>query len=206
MGYGHCHDHSRKKLYRRILIGVGAIVVLVLFAIFLVWIILRPTTPEFVLQDTTLNAFNLSQACLLTTCMQITISTRNRNERIGIYYEHVDIYASYRNQQITKATELPRGIYMGQGEITVWSPLLNGNSMPISPYLAAVMSEDFNADIVLVNIKVSAKLKWKVGTWMSGDYHLIVNCPAYFTSSKQDVFPLSVGIKYPFGRSCSVEV
>ncbi|KAJ8749899.1 hypothetical protein K2173_013814 [Erythroxylum novogranatense] len=188
MAYGHYHDYRRKKLYRRILIGVGAIVVLVVFAIFLVWIILRPTKPEFVLQDTTLNALNLSQASFLTTSMQITISIRNPNERIGIYYEQVDIYASYRNQQITEATELPPGIYMGHKEITVWSPFLNGN-VPISQYLAAVMSEDFNAGIVLVNIKVSARLKWKVGTWMSGNYHLIVNCPAYFTSSKRDGFP-----------------
>ncbi|KAJ8768237.1 hypothetical protein K2173_021177 [Erythroxylum novogranatense] len=198
--------HSRKELYRRILIVVGAIVVVVLFAIFLVWIILRPTKPQIVLHDNTLYALNLSQPNFVTMNMQITISTRNPNARVGIYFDKFDIYASYRNEQITPATELPRGNYLGHKEINVWSPFLCGNSVPISLYAAAALCEDLNAGIVLVNIKVSGKLKWKVGTWMSGKYHLSANCPVYISCGKHDGVPFELGIKYQSVSSCSVDV
>ncbi|GMY13490.1 NDR1/HIN1-like protein 1 [Fagus crenata] len=39
--------------------------------------------------------------------------------------------------------------------------------------------QDQNVGTVLLNIKIDGSVKWKVGTWIYGKYHLIVNCPAY---------------------------
>ncbi|TXG73539.1 hypothetical protein EZV62_002118 [Acer yangbiense] len=202
---GH-RDHHKEELYRRILYGVIALVVAVLLVIFLFWIITRPTKPTFVLQDATLYAFNLSYPTTLTTDLQITISSRNPNQRIGVYYERIDVYASYRNQQISLPTMLP-ATYQGHKDINVWSPFLYGNAVPVSPYVAEALSQDLNTGMVLVNIMVDGRVKWKVGTWMSGKYHLHANCPAYISFGERSKgIALGGAVKYQFVQGCTVDV
>ncbi|KAK3205617.1 hypothetical protein Dsin_019663 [Dipteronia sinensis] len=200
-------DHSHKEeLYRRILFGVIALVVAVLLVIFLFWIITRPTKPTFVLQDVTLSAFNLSSPTTLTTNLQITISSRNPNQRIGVYYQRIDVYASYRNQQISLPTALP-ATYQGHKDINVWSPFLCGDAVPVSPYVADALCQDLNTGMVLVNIKVDGRVKWKVGTWMSGNYHLQANCPAYINLGERSKgIGFGGAVKYQFVQGCTVDV
>ncbi|KAJ0020461.1 hypothetical protein Pint_31770 [Pistacia integerrima] len=204
-------DDDKKQLLRWLLIGVVAFIVAFLFIIFLFWLITKPTKPTFVLQDATLYAFNLSSVSapsILTSNLQVTISSRNPNQRIGIYYEKVDVYASYRNQQITLPTMIPV-TYQGHKDISVWSPFLYGDAVPLSPYVATSLSQDLNTGMVLVNIKVDGKIKWRVGTWISGKYRLNANCPAYLSfgeKSKGIAFATGAAIKYQFVQGCTVEV
>lgn len=201
-----CHDESWKPLYCRIIISLAVLIITVGVVIFIVWIILQPHSPRFILEDTTLYGLNLSEPNFLTSDMQVTISTKNPNDKIGIYYEKLDIYASYHNQQITLPTELPR-TYLGHHDLTVWSPFLRGNAVPVSPYLVASLSQDVDAGVVLLNIKINGRLKWKVGTWLSGNYRLGVNCPAYLTlGSRGHGINVGAGIKYQFVQHCTVEV
>lgn len=206
---GHSHD-DRKKLVRLILYAVGGLIIVVLLIIFLFWAITRPSKPSFILQDATLYAFNLSTGPsppnALTTNLQVTITTRNPNDKIGIYYQKADVYASYRNQQISLATLLP-ATYQGHKDVIVWSPFLCGNSVPVSPFVAESLGQDLNAGMVMVNIKVDGRIKWKVGTWISGRYHLHVNCPAYITfGDKSKGIASGASVKFQLVQSCSVDV
>ncbi|KAK9185538.1 hypothetical protein WN943_025894 [Citrus x changshan-huyou] len=206
---GHSHD-DRKKLVRLILNAVGGLIIVVLLIIFLFWAITRPSKPSFILQDATLYAFNLSTGPsppnALTTNLQVTITTRNPNDKIGIYYQKADVYASYRNQQISLATLLP-ATYQGHKDVIVWSPFLCGNSVPVSPFVAEALGQDLNAGMVMVNIKVDGRIKWKVGTWISGRYHLHVNCPAYITfGDKSKGIASGASVKFQLVQSCSVDV
>lgn len=213
---GH-HDDEHRQLLRRILAGVVAFIILILLVIFLIWIILRPTKPKFMLQDATVYAFNLSSTepvstipNTLTLTMQVTLSSHNPNSRIGIYYQKLHVYASYRSQQISLATALP-DTYQGHKDFTVWSPFLYGASVPVSPYTLSALQQDLQgAGVVLVNLKVNGRVKWKVGTWISGRYHIYINCPAYvrFAGDRNGgigaVAPAPV--KFQLLQSCSVDV
>ncbi|KAK9999666.1 hypothetical protein SO802_019269 [Lithocarpus litseifolius] len=173
------HDHDKAKL-RLILFIILGFIVLVLFVVLLVWIILLPKKPRFVLQDATVYVFNVSttEPSTLTTSMQITVASKNRMDKVGIYYEILDIYATYRSQQVTMPTLLP-STYQDHREISVWSPFLYGNMIPVAPGLMMALEQDQNVGAVLLNIRINGCVKWKVGTWISGKYHLNVNCPAY---------------------------
>ncbi|KAL3850263.1 hypothetical protein ACJIZ3_012145 [Penstemon smallii] len=206
---GH-HEDERKKLHRHLLAALLGFIILILFIILLIYLILRPTKPHFVLQDATVYGFNLSSPNLLTTNIQITISSRNPNERIGIYYDRVDVYASYHSQQITLPTLLPP-TYQGHKDIAVWSPFLNGDTVPVAPYLAVSLNQDQFAGTVLVNIKIDGRIRWKVGTFVSGKYHLFVNCPAYinFGGKNNNNNGVAVGagaMKYQLIMDCHVDV
>jgi hypothetical protein len=214
------HEDEHRQLIRRIFAGILSFIILILLVIFLIWIILRPTKPRFILQDATVFAFNLSSTGetpssivptpnTLTLTIQVTLSSFNPNSKIGIYYHKLDAYASYRGQQISLATELPQ-TYQGHRDVAVWSPILYGAAVPVSPYLSGILRQDQTSGGVLVNIKVNGRVKWKVGTWVSGRYHIDVNCPAFIRvagDKGDDGFGVSrPAVKFQFLQSCVVDV
>ncbi|KAG9455041.1 hypothetical protein H6P81_007945 [Aristolochia fimbriata] len=199
------HDHKRRKLYRRLFSAFLAFVIIVLLVILIIWLVLRPTKPRFVLQDASVYQFNLSGLNLLSTTVQISLVSRNPNDRIGVYYDRLVVYASYRNQQVTLGTVLP-STYQGHNEVIVWSPFLNGASVPVSPYLGLAIGQDQNVGYYILNIKVDGRVRWKVGTWISGHYHLNVNCPAYLRLDGHGGGGNGVMVKLQVPVGCSVDV
>ncbi|KAE8731127.1 hypothetical protein F3Y22_tig00002840pilonHSYRG00348 [Hibiscus syriacus] len=209
MSVKECGDHGkcRRKIFRRIIAGILIFLLIVLITILLIWAILRPSKPRFILQDTTVYAFNASTPNLLTSNLQITLSSRNPNDRIGIYYDRLDVYATYNNQQITLRTSIPP-TYQGHNEINVWSPFINGNSVPIAPEFCASLESQQAAGSVFLIIKIDGRVRWKVGAFVSGRYHLYVRCPAYITfgSRSTGVVVGENAIKYQLVTRCSVTV
>ncbi|KFK26335.1 hypothetical protein AALP_AA8G234500 [Arabis alpina] len=198
------HDEHENKTRRLIVRALLGLIVAVAFVVFLVWAILHPHGPRFVLQDVTISDFNFSQPYLLTSKLQVTLSSRNPNDKIGIFYDHLDIYASYRNQEVTSAIILPV-TYQGHLDMTVWSPVLSGCAVPVSPYLSLALNQDLIAGMVLLNIKIDGWVRWKVGSWVSGSYHLHVNCPAYLSCSGQ-FSGTGTAIKNQLVEQCAVDV
>ncbi|XP_074560106.1 NDR1/HIN1-like protein 12 [Curcuma longa] len=173
---GHCDgDGARRLLFRLALACFISLVVLVL----VVWLVLRPTRPRFYLQDDSVVQLNLTPGSgLVTSVLQVTLSSRNPNDRIGIYYDRLVAYTRYRGQQTTAAEALPAG-YQGHNDVTVWSPYLFGGAVPLAADLAAALSQDQQAGFVLLSVHIDGRLRWKVGAWTSGHFHLHVNCPAF---------------------------
>ncbi|KAI3829019.1 hypothetical protein L1987_03133 [Smallanthus sonchifolius] len=204
---GHHRDHERRKFYYHLMAAIIAVIIIILFIILLIFLILRPSKPNFTLDDVTLYAFNISTATTtLTSNFQITISSRNPNSRIGIYYDKLDIYATYRNQQITLPTMIPPA-YQGHKDVNVWSPYLYGTEVPIAPYLAVSLEEDETAGTVLVNVRAAGRVRWKVGTFVSTVYRLNVNCPAYITfGNKNGRYAVGPAVKYQLFEGCNVDV
>lgn len=190
---------KRHKVFRRLFACLLCLIIVVLLVILIIWLVLRPSKPKFYLQDATVGQFNLSDANFLSSIIQVTISSRNPNDRIGIYYDRLDVYADYKGQQITAATALPPG-YQGQDDFNVWSPYLNGNNVPLAPYLAVAAGQEESAGFILIYIKIDGRLRWKVGTWISGHYHVNINCPAFFTVASGKEF------RFQKTSSCSVDV
>ncbi|ESQ52220.1 hypothetical protein EUTSA_v10017629mg [Eutrema salsugineum] len=147
----------------RICGAIIGFIIIVLITIFLVLIILRPTKPRFILQDASVFAFNLSQPKLLTSNLQVRIATHNPNSRIEIYYDRLHVYATYWNQQITLRTAIPPK-YQGHKEDNVWSPFI----------YALALGDEQNRG-------------WKVGTLITGKYHLHVRCPSYISATSRTV-------------------
>ncbi|XP_010942404.1 NDR1/HIN1-like protein 12 [Elaeis guineensis] len=191
---------KRANLFGGLFACLLSVVILILFVIFIIWLVLRPSKPNFLLQDATITQFDLSEPNFLSTTIQITISSRNPNDRIGIYYDRLDVFVDYRGQRITDATALPPG-YQGHDDVTIWSPYLYGAAVPIASYLADAVHQDQTAGFFLLYIKIDGNLRWKVGTWISGHYHIHVNCPAFFTvDAAKGVF------QFQKVTSCSVDV
>lgn len=91
----------------------------------------------------------------------------------------------------------------------MWSPLLYGNDVPVAPHLAGSLWQDEVAGRVVVDVRVDGRMRWKVGTFISGKYHLNVNCPAEMSFDNNGggvAGGLAAPIKYQLVMDCSVDV
>ena len=106
----------------------------------------------------------------------MTIASRNPNDRVGVYYKTLDAFTTYRDEPVTVPVSMP-SIYQGHKDVSVWSPVMSGDAVPVAQYVADAMKQDIAAGYVLLHVKVEGHVKWKVGSWVSGGYHLFVTCP-----------------------------
>ncbi|KAK1397254.1 VAMP protein SEC22 [Heracleum sosnowskyi] len=203
---GH-HKDKRKKILKRVFATIFVILFILLLTFLIIWAILQPKKPRFILQDATIYAFNVTAVPnLLTSNFQVTVTSRNPNSKIGIFYDKLDIFATYRSQQITYYTTiLPT--YQGHKDTNVWSPFIYGNSIPVAPYNGAALSQDqSNGDIWLM-IKINGKVKWKVGSFTSGHYNIHVTCPAYIPfGNRNSGIAVGSAVKYQLSTKCQVSV
>ncbi|PKA65376.1 Protein NDR1 [Apostasia shenzhenica] len=202
------HEHcERRRHRRRVLWSISLFIVVVLLVVFLVWLILRPTKPSFYLQDARVLNLNLSQPNFLSTTIQVTISSRNPNEHVGVFYDRLNIYAVYKSQQITPAVELPP-FYQGHKDVDVWSPYLSGFFVPIAPYLCTNLLLDEAGGTIFLDVKIDGRVRWKVGDWTSDRYHIYVDCPAFlsFDGSSGGGTGDAPIIRFQQLSACSVEV
>lgn len=201
------HKNKRKKLFRRCFAGLLIVGFILLLIVLIVWAILQPHKPRFILQDATIFNFNVSAPNILSSSIQVTIYSRNPNSKIGIYYTKAEVYATYRSQQISYYTVIPP-VYQGHKDVNVWSPFLYGNNVPIAPYNGVALSQDQSSGAVWLMIKMDGRIKWKVGTLTTGRYHLHVTCPAYITFGNKGNSGILVGsgIKFQLDQRCSVSV
>ncbi|XP_024986306.1 NDR1/HIN1-like protein 1 [Cynara cardunculus var. scolymus] len=209
MSVKHCshHENRKRKIIKRILIGFGILAVVVLIIFFITWAILEPKKPRFVLQDATIYSFNVSAPILLSSNFQITIAARNPNSKIGIYYDKLETYATYHSQQITYFTAI-QPVYQGHKDTNIWSPFVYGTNVPVAPYNGAALSQDQANGAIGLVIKMNGRVRWKVGSFISGRYHIHVTCPAYipFGNRNSGIAGVVVGVKYQLAQKCSVNV
>ena len=201
------HGKRRRKIFRRICACLLIFNFIILLTILIIWAILQPSKPRFILQDVTVYAFNTSVPNFLTSNFQVTISSRNPNDKIGVYYDRLDVFAVYQNQQITYRTRIPP-TYQGHKDVNVWSPFVYGNLVPVAPFNSMALAQDQANGIVTLLFKVDGRVRWKVGTFISGQYHFYVKCPAYINLGNRNtgVVVSENAVKYQLIQRCSVNV
>ncbi|CAN8257040.1 unnamed protein product [Cochlearia groenlandica] len=208
-GSHHSHSSRRRKILRRIIFPITFLIILISVIILLTWAILKPSKPRFTIQDATVFSFNVSgePPSLLTSKLQITLFSRNPNDKIGIYYDRLDVYASYRSQQVTFPTSIPR-TYQGHKEVNVWSPFVGGNYVPVAPYNGLSLEQEKKLGEIMLMVHIDGRVRWKVGSFITGTYRLYVKCPAKINFGNNDgrVIIGDNAVKYMIINACEVSV
>ncbi|GAB2272123.1 hypothetical protein Dimus_006942 [Dionaea muscipula] len=202
----HCRKKHRRRL-RRFFAGLLIVAFLVLLVVLIVWAVLQPKKPVFTLQDVTVFSFNLTAPNVLSSYLQVTIVSHNPNDHIGVYYDSLDAYIVYRDQQITYPTSIPT-TFQDTHNTDIWSPFVYGQSVPIAPTTGAWLTSDESSGTVPLNVKMDGRVRWRVGAFTTGEYRIHVNCPALinFGSPTAGIDVPNNGVKYQMGFGCSVTV
>ncbi|CAN0879380.1 NDR1/HIN1-like protein 1 [Linum grandiflorum] len=201
------HGKKRRKLIRRVIAGTLIFLFIALLTILIVWAVLRPKKPSFTLQDATVYAFNAtsSPTSQLTSNFQLTFLATNPNSKIGVHYDKLDVYARYKNQQITLRTRI-MPFYQGSKEVNVWSPFVYGTSVPVAPYNVGPLSHDREAGSVMLTVEMDGRVRFKVGSFVSGGYRLFAKCSAFIQFGNNGSSSSNGAVKYRLSETCSVSV
>ncbi|KAG5233620.1 NDR1/HIN1 protein [Salix suchowensis] len=149
------------KLSKKLFFAFSAFFTTLLSLILIIWLILRPTKPEFSLKETDIYQLSLS----------------NPNQKVGIYYDELQVYAAYKGQQITVDSPLPP-FYQGHQDSNLLTASLVGAGLPVAPSFNYEVGRDQTAGKLVLNLRVNGRIRWKVGTWVSGRYRINVSCLA----------------------------
>ncbi|CAA2965826.1 NDR1/HIN1-like protein 26 [Olea europaea var. sylvestris] len=166
-----------KKFNKKLFVAFSTFLLTVLSFILLVWLILHPTKPNFSLKEVEINQLKLSGPSLLNSSVQLTLLSNNPNKKVGIYYDEIQVCASYKSQKITHDTSIPP-FHQEHEETNYLSASLVGNQQPVAPSFGYDVRLDQRTGKLMLTVKVIGKLRWKVGTWVSEKYRFNVNCVA----------------------------
>ncbi|XP_051137985.1 NDR1/HIN1-like protein 26 [Andrographis paniculata] len=200
----HCasrEEFNFPKFNKKLLCSLSTVFLSLLSFIFLVWLILHPTKPEFSLKEADINQLNLLGPSMLNSSIQLTLLSTNPNRRVGIYYDEFLLYASYKGQTITPETSISP-FYQEHEETNLLSASLVGDQQPVPPSFAYDVRLDQGTGTLAISFKVMGRLRWKVGTWVSGKYRFTVNCIAIMPFGTIPAPPLSSNQ----GSQCSTTI
>lgn len=169
---------SIHKRYKKLLYALFTSIFSILSIIFIIYYLLHPSKPEFSLKEVAIYQLNLfTHPQLVNSSIQFTLLSNNPNQKVGIYYDKLVVYASYKKQQITDYTSL-EPFYQDHDESNLLTASVTGNGVPVTTSFGHEVLRDTTTGKVVLNIKVNGWLRWKVRSWVSGKYRLNVNCVA----------------------------
>ncbi|TXG48508.1 hypothetical protein EZV62_024383 [Acer yangbiense] len=176
----HCGEKQTlniDKHYKKLFCALSTFFTSILSLILLIWLLLHPSKPQFSLREADIYQLNLSTTHLLNSSIQLTLLSKNPNQKVGIYYDELQVYAAYKGQQITVDSYLPP-FYQGHQDTNLLTASLVGTGLPVAASFRYEVGRDQTAGKLVLNLKMNGKLRWKVGTWVSGKYRFNVNCVA----------------------------
>lgn len=167
-----------ENLYKKAIFAFSSLFTTILALILIVWLVLHPEKPQFSLREVDIYQLNLSSGPnLINSSIQLTLLSKNPNQKVGIYYDQLQVYAVYKGQQITVDTSLPP-FYQGHEDANLLTASLVGTGLPVAPSFGYEVGRDQTAGKLVLSLRGYGRLRWKVGTWVSGRYRLNVNCVA----------------------------
>ncbi|RAL44639.1 hypothetical protein DM860_003398 [Cuscuta australis] len=129
------------------------------------WLVLRPHKINFHVEDAALTRFHLSPMNnTLYYDLAVTVSARNPNKRIGVYYDSVDATAFYRDHRLSTVQDLG-GFYQGHKNTTVLKAAFKGQSVvPLDGgdrggYDGETKEGVYGIDVKL-KMRIRLKLRW----------------------------------------------
>ncbi|KAI9097558.1 hypothetical protein K1719_025329 [Acacia pycnantha] len=174
----HCAEYKQglkiERNYKKVFLALSSFITAIILLSLAIWVILRPAKPQFSLQQ--VDIYELSVlGTHMNSSIQLTLLSKNPNQKVAIYYDDFQVYATYKDQQITSHTYLPP-FYQDHGESNLLTASLVGDQVPVAPSLGFEMGRDQTVGRLVLNLKVSGRLRWRVATWVTGHYGFEVNC------------------------------
>ncbi|XP_068658130.1 NDR1/HIN1-like protein 10 [Aristolochia californica] len=163
---------------------IFTIVVVAGIIVLAVWLVLRPAKIKFHVNTVSLTDFNLIGGNTLRYNLSLSISVRNPNRRIGIYYKKLEAGAFYKGQRI-QSTYLPT-FYQGHKNTSMLYPVFSGqqflalSSSDLSDYNHQKSQGRFRVDV-----KIYLQIRLKVWRFKTISYRPDAECKLTIPLSTQ---------------------
>ncbi|XP_022146145.1 NDR1/HIN1-like protein 12 [Momordica charantia] len=168
-------QYYSKSTHRSVCACISIFLLMIGVVALILWLVYRPTDPQFTVVSAAIYDLNMSSPPLLSTTMQFTIITRNPNRRVSIYYDRLTAFVSYRNQQITSQVMLPPLFHEKRSTLAM-SPVLGGGAVPTSLEVVNGLVTDQTIGVIGLRVALLGRIRWKAGLVKTGHYSVYVRC------------------------------
>lgn len=152
------------------------IVVVAGLAVFIFWLVVRPNKVKFHVTEANLSEFNLAGNNTLYYNLSLTVSVRNPNKKIGIYYDRIEARAFYKDQRFGYDTLNP--FYQGHKNTSILTPTFQGKQ--VIPALAGDELLEFNQEktsgVYDIYVKLYLRIRFKIGKIKTHKFKPKIEC------------------------------
>ncbi|XP_008780731.2 NDR1/HIN1-like protein 10 [Phoenix dactylifera] len=137
-----------------------SIVIIFGIIVLVLWLIFRPDQLKVYVDSASLTQFNLSSSNNLQYNLNLSMSIRNPNKRIGIYYDYVEPRAYYDGDRFAFTTVPP--FYQGHKNTSMIYPVFDGQQVLLGDSVNTTYNREKSEGYYYVDIKVYSRLRAKV--------------------------------------------
>ncbi|EEF38679.1 uncharacterized protein At1g08160 [Ricinus communis] len=177
---------AHSKLFRVIAVLILTLIVIVGLVVLITWLIIRPKSMEYSIENGSVHNLNLnSNNNHLNASFDFVIRAYNPNTRISIYYDYIDVSLSYDDQTLAFNTLEP--FHQPRRNVTRLEAKIEARDAALSQALSKDMRIEKASGQLQLDLRLKARIRFKVGVMKFKHRHLSVICPAvmvHFSSSK----------------------
>ncbi|KAL5709717.1 hypothetical protein ACHQM5_020374 [Ranunculus cassubicifolius] len=150
-----------------------AVIFLIGLAVLITWLVLRPKQLIYTLETGKVSGLDLHKEHLNGT-FDFYLRAYNPNKRVSLYYDSMQAMVYYGGQTIASQTLEP--FYQPRRNMTRLEikPIAHSVGLPSS--LARDLRLEKSSEEIEIDIRLKARIRFKVGVWKSSHYTLKVHC------------------------------
>ncbi|CAH2079577.1 unnamed protein product [Thlaspi arvense] len=151
------------------------LIVIVGAAVGILYLVFRPKLPDYNIDRLQLTRFTLNQDSSLSTAFNVTITAKNPNEKIGIYYEDGSrISVLYMQTRLSNGS-LPK-FYQGHENTTVILVEMTGFTQNATVLMMTLEEQQRLTGIIPLRIRVTQPVRIKLGKLKLMEVKFLVRC------------------------------
>ncbi|KAK7290305.1 hypothetical protein RIF29_04623 [Crotalaria pallida] len=163
------------------------------------YLVFRPKLPKYSVDKLGITQFNTTGNNSLSVTFNVTITARNPNKKIGLYYvggSHITSW--YEDTQLCEGS-LPK-FYQGHRNTTVLNLPMTGQTQDASGLLNAIQQQQQETGNIPINIKVKQPVRIKLGKLKLFKMNFRVRCKLVVDnlSASEDIKISSSSCKFKF--------
>ncbi|VVB16723.1 unnamed protein product [Arabis nemorensis] len=151
------------------------LIVIVGAVVGILYLVFRPKLPDYNIDRLQLTRFTFNQDSSLSTAFNVTITAKNPNEKIGIYYEDGSrISVLYMQTRLSNGS-LPK-FYQGHENTTIIVVEMTGYSQNATGLMATMQEEQLLTGSIPLRIRVTQPVRIKLGKLKLMEVRFLVRC------------------------------
>ncbi|CAN7039675.1 hypothetical protein IGI04_005873 [Brassica rapa subsp. trilocularis] len=147
----------------------------------ILYLVLKPKLPDYSIDRLQLTQFALNQDSSLSTAFNVTITAKNPNEKIGIYYEDgIEITVWYNETKLSEGS-LPK-FYQGHENTTVIDVQMSGQSQDATGIMSTLEEQQQTTGNIPLRLRVDQPVRIKFGKLKLMEVRFLVRCGVFVDS------------------------
>ncbi|XP_039052471.1 uncharacterized protein At1g08160-like [Hibiscus syriacus] len=163
----------RFSLVRCVATCLIALVVLVGLAVLITWLVINPKKLGYTLESGAVHNFNLTNNHLNAT-FDFVLRAQNPNERLSVYYDHIESTVIYEDQTIAFNTVDP--FFQPHRNISRVKSKLVALNLAMSPSTSKDLMVEKTSREIQVDVHFKTRIQVKVGIWKFNHGTLRIVC------------------------------